>query len=219
MNIRIIMDYLIDRTFDVLREVYNNQCEGKGEFSSNCDSRIVFPQYREDGKIRVSEQELRFVFVEQFNKIAKENKLYYSVETPTKYTYRFSGKNAPCFDKNGQSGEFDMVIHNEQGERICLIEFKANFPAVSGYEKDFLKLETESDSGCPAYFIQLVDTLDTLLAKKRTGGNSGLTINAKTNKEYLESLIPSVRSRIGICPHKTYYFCGALNTDPPLIIS
>ena len=87
---------------------------------------------------------------------------------------------------------------------------------MSGYEKDFLKLETESNSDCPAYFIQLVDTLDTLLAKKRTGGNSGLTINAKTNKEYLESLISSVRSRKGISTHKTYYFCGALDTDSPL---
>lgn len=212
MDIRIIMDYLIERTFEVLREVYNNQREGKGVFSSNCGSRIVFPLYR-NGNTRVSEQELRFVFVEQFNKIAKENKLYYSVETPTKYTYRFSRKNAPCVNKNGQSGEFDMVIHNEQGDRICLIEFKANFPAVSGYEKDFLKLEKESKIDCPAYFIQLVDTLDTLLAKKRTGGNSGLTINAKTNKEYLESLISSVRYRKGISTHKTYYFCGALDTD------
>ena len=161
----------------------------------------------------MSEQELRFVFVEQFNKIAKDNNLYYSVETPTRGKYSFSKKEKPCVNKNGQSGEFDMVIHNEQGERICLIEFKANFPAVGDYEKDFLKLENESNSGCPAYFIQLVDTLDTLLAKKRTGGNSGLTINAKTNKEYLGSLIPSVRYRIGISTHKTYYFCGALDTD------
>lgn len=215
MNIRIIMDYLIERTFDVLREVYNNQREGKGVFSSNCGSRIVFPLYR-NGNTRVSEQELRFVFVEQFNKIAKENKLYYSVETPTKYTYKFSNNN-PCVDKNGQSGEFDMVIHNEQGERICLIEFKANFPAVSGYEKDFLKLETESNSGCPAYFIQLVDTLDKRLTKPRTV--KIMNIKEWKNRDYLTKLIPSVRSRIGISPHKTYYFCGALNTDSPLIIS
>lgn len=216
MNIRIIMDYLIDRTFDVLREVYNNQCEGKGVFSSNCGSRIVFPLYR-NGNIRVSEQELRFVFVEQFNKIAKDNNLYYSVETPTRGTYSFSQKEKPCVDKNGQSGEFDMVIHNEQGDRICLIEFKANFPAVSGYEKDFLKLETESNSDSPAYFIQLVDTLDKRLTKPRTV--KIMNIKEWKNRDYLAKLIPSVWSRIGISPHKTYYFCGALNTDSPLTIS
>lgn len=163
MNIRIIMDYLIDRTFDVLREVYNNQSEGKGEFSSNCGSRIIFPQYRtkeqgETPKTRVSEQELRFVFVEQFNIIAEKENLYYSVETPTKGTYSFSNKEKPCADEDGRSGEFDMTIFNQMGKRVCLIEFKAHNVEEQNFEKDFVKLRNIEKEECEdAYFVLLLE--------------------------------------------------------------
>lgn len=158
MNINPIMEELIDNTFQVLQKVYNNQSEGKGEFSSKCGSRIVFPQYREGGKTRVSEQELRFVFVEQFNQIAKDKDLYYSVETPTKGTYSFSKKEKPCADENGRSGEFDMTIFNQMGKRVCLIEFKAHNVKDTNFEKDFVKLENIEKEECKdAYFVLLLE--------------------------------------------------------------
>lgn len=161
MDIKNIMDYLIERTFDVLREVYNNQCEGKGEFSSNCNSRIVFPQYREGGKTRVSEQELRFVFVEQFNQIAQKKDLYYSVETPTRGTYSFSKKEKPCADEDGRSGEFDMTIFDQMGNRVCLIEFKAHNVKDTNFEKDFVKLNNSNEGeDVGAYFVLLLEGCD-----------------------------------------------------------
>lgn len=51
-----------------------------------------FPKYSgryRNGETRISEQELRFIFVEQFNKYCKNNSwnAYYSVETPTEEKY------------------------------------------------------------------------------------------------------------------------------------
>ena len=99
------IEKIIKDTFDVIQKVYHTQREGDGtqrEGDGNhkdfCESqsRIIFPKYSEqyrDSETRISEQELRFIFVEQFNKYCNENNswnAYYSVETPTEEKYVFS---------------------------------------------------------------------------------------------------------------------------------
>ncbi len=162
---------IICETFKSLSEVYPNS-DGESH-TANSKSRIIFPPYsaseeeEKRGELRISEQELRFTFVEVFNEYCKktENKvsnLRYSVETPTNSKYKFKDTDDPCIDANGISGNMDLVIHDESGERLCLIEFKANNPEPKEIEKDLVKLtnckeyDKVAKKPIPRYFIGLV---------------------------------------------------------------
>lgn len=151
------MEAVISQTFETLQKVYDSQRETfNGPQQGETGSRLLFPCMR-DKSTRVSEQELRFVFVEQLNKeIQKGWDVHYSVETPTVGGYMdFSTASPKRDDKNGRSGCIDMVIHDSTGKRICLIEFKANNPQIADYAKDFCKLNNEGvDYG---YFLQIVE--------------------------------------------------------------
>ena len=163
---------IIAQTFEVIKKVYDNQKEEFGNSSEFCESgsRIIFPKYSgryRNGETRISEQELRFIFVEQFNKYCKKNSwnAYYSVETPTEEKYIFSEKG----DKNcpykvdgegngGQSAMIDLSIHDDKFDRIALIEFKALNPEESAFDKDFCKLSNEPT--CLTFFIMIVKSHD-----------------------------------------------------------
>lgn len=183
------IEEIIKYTFDVIQKVYHTQREGDGNHKDFCESqsRIIFPKYSgryRNGETRISEQELRFIFVEQFNKYCKKNSwnAYYSVETPTEEKYIFSKKG----DKNcpykvdgegngGQSAMIDLSIHDDKFERIALIEFKALNPKKSAFDKDFCKLSNEPKS--PAtFFVMIVkshddDTIKSLREKIETKGD------------------------------------------------
>ena len=142
---------ILDRTFKVIDKCYeyNDEASNKADFEK-AGSRLIFPCYSKtfrNGTRRISEQEFRFVFIEQFIQYCKENNwdAYYSVETPTEWKYKFSGEDTPhkTEDGSGQSAMIDVCIHNNNGERICLIEFKAGNPEQFCYEKDLVKLSAE----------------------------------------------------------------------------
>ena len=173
-EIKDAIDYIIDKSFEVIKNVYKFQKESESineqKSLSGIESRIIFPKYskihkdEEKERDRISEQELRFIFVEQLNKVAKQYDLYYSVETPTKNAYVFSkDKGGPKIDNdNGVSARTDLVIHkidNDKFRRVALIEFKALNPVETNYQKDFCKLENEK---CDLkYFIQIIKNSDT----------------------------------------------------------
>ena len=167
MDIKNIINEITTKTFEVLKNVYANQIEGH-EFTQGANgSRLIFPHYStvyRDGETRISEQELRFVFIEQFNAYCVENNLmlFYSVETPTEYKYTFTDKNNPHKDEDGQSAMFDLCIHNEKLERIALIEFKALNPDKFCYKKDFCKLDSEKEGkpNLDTFFIMIVKNAD-----------------------------------------------------------
>jgi len=159
------IENVIRRSFNILQKVYEQQQEimgGETVFDSN--SRILFPKYRSGGT-RFSEQELKFIFVEQLNIEISENNwdVYYSVETPTKYRYKFKGEKTPIVYKEenkGQSAQFDLVIHDNKFNRIALIEFKANNAPISHHQKDFLKLQEEGSENTLTYFLEVVKSSD-----------------------------------------------------------
>lgn len=172
-EIKKAIDDIIDKSFKVIKNVYEFQKESKTinkqKSLSGIGSRILFPKYSKHHnnskeRDRISEQELRFVFIEQLNKVARKHKLYYSVETPTENAYVFSkDKEGPKVDKkNGVSARTDLVIHkidNDKFRRVALIEFKALNPVETNYQKDFCKLENEK---CDLkYFIQIIKNSDT----------------------------------------------------------
>ena len=122
------IENVIIKTFEIIEEVYNNQQEiNQQEINilevDKSESRILFPKKSSPETTRVSEQELRFVFVEQLKKEignGEEWDVYYSVETPTMKKYLFKD-NFPKRDENdGQSANFDLVIHDSNYNRIAL---------------------------------------------------------------------------------------------------
>ena len=169
---------ILDNTFNVLDQSYeyHNEASCDGVFNI-VGTRLVFPSYS-DNKRRVSEQELRFIFVEQFNDYCRNNgwEAYYSIETPTKKPYRFPKGEEPRQADDGRSAMIDLCIHNKKGERICLLEFKAQNPPASSYKKDFLKLSKEKGL---AFFVHILEKQDKLtmknIKKKKIGSSLGDT--------------------------------------------
>ncbi len=176
------IEEVIKDTFVALQDAYLYQQEASPKLNSakrQCLSRMAFPQKR-DETTRISEQELRFLFVEQLNKkIGKDWDVFYAVETPTKDSYSgFSKGQNPKQDKNGRSGEFDLVVYNNQLKRIALIEFKANNASSHDHKKDFIKLNNPKEGGTDVlrYLIEIVNAYDnrtlTRLHTKITGNES-----------------------------------------------
>ena len=159
------IDVIIKKTFNTISVVYRTQMENQkiGTYNNN-SSRIIFPLKRESKdkkeEFRISEQELRFVFVEEFNKYCSKNwDAYYSVETPTSKRYDFSNKEMPCKVDypNGQSAMVDFSIFLKEQDkltRVALIEFKALNPDKQSYMKDYVKLLNEDQKF--VYFIMIV---------------------------------------------------------------
>ncbi len=171
----VINEILID-TFGRLRYAYTYNNENGESLENRKDdiivTRLIFPKYRDEEKknkkelTRVSEQELRFAFIESFvEKCTKEEikDLFYSIETPTQKKYSFSKK--PKEDEEeGRSAEFDTVIFKKNGntlDRVCLIEFKAHNPNAREIEKDLLKLSIDvQNEDVIRYFIFLIKSAD-----------------------------------------------------------
>ena len=189
------IDNIIDQTFKRLELAYMNHREGQIGKSINHkkgESRLVFPCYNNKKReIRMSEQELRFVFVETFNEYC-DGKLnwFYSVETPTEDKYKFT-ENGKNLDKpkrgEGQSANFDLTISNDKGELLALIEFKAKNTKPFSYAKDFCKLwnPKEGNSNVLRYFINVLDKAD-----KNTSDNIQAKLdNLRNNKEKYDATI------------------------------
>lgn len=191
LNLNCAICKITQNTFEVIKKVYDYQKEKKTGTvlaSLNIGSRIIFPMYC-SGETRISEQELRFIFVEQFNAYIKDHKdlnnLYYSVETPTgrEHGYIFSKGDEPkrgSGTEPGVSARTDLVIHEYDKNtnafnRKALIEFKALNPVERNYKKDFCKLNEED---CESkYFIQIiknynVGTIKSLREKIKSKGNN-----------------------------------------------
>lgn len=157
------LEEVINNTFEILR-------------MNNSGSRIVFPTYR-DSNHRVSEQELRFVFVEQVQELLKEYDYYYSVETPTKDKYRFSikgEKTKPHVSEDGQSASFDLSIVDKSNNTIAIIEFKAKNSDPHEYAKDLCKLWNPNEKSRYKYFLNLFEKIE-----------------PRTKKNFLDKLVPS----------------------------
>ena len=173
------IDEIIKQTFIRLELAYKNHREGQIDKSINHkkgESRLVFPCYNNKKReIRMSEQELRFIFVETFNEYCDEKELdwYYSVETPTRDKYVGFAEGHPeiAKDHEGRSAEFDLVIFDKNLKRICLIEFKALNADEHDHIKDFVKLDNEEEGKYDdvlRYFIEVL--------KSYTEGEGNTTI-------------------------------------------
>lgn len=181
---------IIKKTFAKLVDIYRYHKELNNEgIISGEKSRLIFPCYgkHRDNEVRVSEQELRFAFVESLYQYCSEENhldLFYSIETPTQYKYCFKDKNNPhkCDDyDSAQSASFDLVIYDNKMKRLAYIEFKANNAAKEEHLKDFCKLfEDPANDNSLCYFIEIVKSHD---KKTIDSLKSKLTPQSDMNKE------------------------------------
>lgn len=156
-----IIDNTIKDTFIELKNLYKGKC----------NLRIIFPQYsshndEKSGKLRVSEQELRFALVEQLVKKVKRLGWYYSVETPTYFYYKSARNgNEPCIG-GARSGHIDMTIYDEKKCPVAFIEFKSASLRPNDKDKkynrelkyDIIKLIAESQyHKCLGYSLHLIE--------------------------------------------------------------
>ncbi len=168
------MNAIISMAFAKISAVYQHNREVSKQnntFKVSDGSRLVFPCYRRNDRTRVSEQELRFAFVEAFYEYCSNPQhsanYYYSIETPTRDLYKgFAAGTPKAYSeenndnpKSYRSANFDLVIYNEYGKRICLIEFKAHNGDKAQFVKDFTKLtnKQEGDRDVLKFFLLLLE--------------------------------------------------------------
>lgn len=215
-----IIEDITQRSFDVIKKVYDFQREAKPENKKNLTeigSRILFPKYSGHSKTpgidRISEQELRFIFVEQLNKYAKEKNidLYYSVETPTKFYYR-SARNGNEPGLNGtRSGKIDLTLYDRNENPIAFFEFKSGSLAskIRELKYDILKLimEASYNNNCLGYSLHLVKASTNKVTNFDDHIKEAIKIieeTPKDSKEYNE--INEIKNSLNIENLKTHIF-------------
>lgn len=168
---------------------------------------LIFPQkVQAKGtklKDRISEQELRLLFIEEFKKTNPE--LFYSIETPTVDKFKV-GKEYKSIktDNEGQSASLDMCIFERSANvynRILNLEFKHKNTSIKNIGKDVLKLIHENQNGA---FILLLDNTDrgTLCNLKETGvfnkfykSFSDFQLNWRNNDKSIHLIIISLKQK------------------------
>ena len=143
---------------NALKILSNMDCESSVNHSEHP---LIFPQ-KNDGNKRISEQELRVLFIDE---LKKYKDLYFSIETPTRKRYNFSGDEIEDLrvqsdfiesNLNFQSASTDLTLFkkgSDKYKRTLNIEFKYQTERKS-IAKDILKLVAENESGA---FIQLIN--------------------------------------------------------------
>ena len=156
---------------------------GKTESADN--SRIHIPLV--DEKRRISEQELKLMFLELFFSDTTMQSYTLSVETPTKEDYRFTenGKKVKPECGTGQKANIDVVIFNGES-RVAMIEFKAGNPDRHSHAKDFIKLREEPNKEIIRIFVEVYTSTNdrtlTSISDKLFNNEYG---NIGDNTEYL----------------------------------
>jgi hypothetical protein len=101
------------RTDDALWASYRRRTRSPYEPSPR--TRLVFPAYHggREGRLRASEQEARFVFVESM----WGSPFLYSVDAPTRMLYKFKSSKE-------RSGQSDLALYDRYERHVLNVEFK-----------------------------------------------------------------------------------------------
>ncbi|EDM44956.1 hypothetical protein SCB49_02509 [unidentified eubacterium SCB49] len=173
-----ICEKVLERLDTVDYEKFDDKRIVNKNIPLDLNRQLIFPlkiQGKELNQVdRISEQELRQLFIEEFKTTHLD--LFYSIETPTQEKYKFGEVyNDIKVSKKGQSALLDMCVFNREKEeynRILNIEFKHQNAALKNIAKDVLKLMREKQNG--AFILLLNNTQKgnargTLWNKKDTG--------------------------------------------------
>lgn len=164
---------------------------------------LIFPS-KSDGK-RISEQELRQLFIEEFK--VKHTDFYFSIETPTVFSYSFTNdlKQIKVGDEanNGQSALIDMCILKKESKisdytRLLNIEFKHKNATEANISKDILKLMHEKENGAFVLLLKNTDdgTLKSVFKKFSSSFDTHLQNNCwSKNESFIEIIILSLEEK------------------------
>jgi hypothetical protein len=182
-----------------------NELKCESNISDVNGDKLIFPIKRDKSK-RVSEQEAKQLFIRE---LEKQTDFLYSVETPTKEKYCFSGTRE-------LSGNIDVCIYDESGKRKHLIEFKALNPGQESYSKDFEKLLIDNEEKTDNYFVQVIKntnkgTIDKINKKYRNAYDYAIT-KAKNN------IFSTINIILYEIEHDTLYKCKASSQSELVII-
>lgn len=154
-------------------------------WTSQLKSHLVF--LHRGGRLRVSEQEARFAFVEALC----QGPLHYSVETPTRKRYGFSS------DRK-RAAQTDLTVRDEKMEPLCNVEFKSKgvsrgADARASIAKDMEKLVREPVPGLWFHLLEGVNrnTIRQLLA----------TLANKAQRDFDDIESPSLAVHICVLRH------------------
>ena len=148
---------------------------------------LIFPnKIQAKGNIkRISEQELRLLFIEEFKEAYP--KLFYSIETPTVKKYKFGNSYDTLeINKKGQSASLDMCVFEwgkKHYQRILDIEFKHKNVSIKNVAKDILKLIGEEQNGVYIHLLKNTGN-GTLCNNNRTGVFNKLYRSFSDFKDY-----------------------------------
>ena len=229
------IETIIKNTFEKIDAVYETNQEKDTNKVPTTESRLIFPKYSGKEETRISEQELRFLFVEEFNKYLLNNNqepqnkplnLFYSIETPTHYRFRFPQQNKdvpraylPSSNENeGESASFDLVIYNHDRKRVALIEFKKDGGSAHQMAKDFLKLAIEPGykERTLRYFIMISSSQTPFSDKSPRGKNLKKAMLEKFEQQPCFTLLKEQNKNIeGVIWNKVCVFWHRLPCDPP----
>jgi hypothetical protein len=149
---------------------------------------IIFPVTRSQ-EIRISEQELKVLFCAG---LLNNNKIF-SVETPTRGVYAFSGINS-------ESGNLDVCVYEYTGKyrRANCIELKAHNTEC---KTDFEKLICEEGEN---YFIHILPGIDNGTLYRQTHGSRTPVIN-----KYVDAIktLYADAAKIKRYTKLTFYIC------------
>ncbi|TGM14209.1 hypothetical protein EHQ81_08485 [Leptospira selangorensis] len=172
------IEKIILKTIKEYIELYNNP---KREIFYP-SKKLVFPSYRiETGRNwRLSEKEAHFIFSYNLEESDVEY-LYYSVEVPTDYKYRFINNPFSNYIFNhptGRSALIDFSIYHGdiiEPTKLCNIEFKYGNGKIASFAKDIYKLLLEGINGYLIIFLEK-GNIDALFASK---GEKGILIKLR----------------------------------------
>lgn len=136
---------------------------------------------KQEGQYRISEQELKSIFLELLCTKADMTEYKFSLETPTvkKYTFSNSSEKTTPIYGIGKSANIDVSILNKN-RVVAIIEFKAKNTDDHSHAKDFIKLREEPGVDLIRFFVEVyvstnAETLQNIHKKlyKNQYGNIG----------------------------------------------
>jgi len=164
---------LLKKAFERIIGIYPGYAKlGSPCQTTNPKALLAFPAYYngiKKEKPRISEQEMRFLFIETILEEKPPALCHYAIEAPTEKCYKFSGgiTDSPV-STGGRSASIDVCLYfknpaRPEGEDYvkAYIEFKAGNPAPKSIaiKKDFLKLLQDAE-GMENYFVHIVESGD-----------------------------------------------------------
>jgi hypothetical protein len=190
------VDQLIVESLKRVVRLKNENDELNKANLKDLQTRLIYPRYgiHRNHEIRISEQEIKQIFIEILNETRLNHCFLYSVEAPTEKKYVFGNDqecaNCPFGHPPNPGGACTLAVINNNAEggvsartdvclyeniknniiRKMLIEFKYSNGVNRNFCKDLFKLAHELNNNNESYFVLILDTFRDVTKNSIFGG-------------------------------------------------